>query len=140
MQTMRSRSNALAIMVFFVASPVVLVVDDYDEAREGFAAWLRCCGFGVLLAKSGEEALAVARGSSPDVVLMDLVMPEMDGVEATRRLKADPRTRRIPVLALTGLPPSEEAKRAGCISFLVKPFRPESLTAEINRALADRNR
>jgi CheY-like chemotaxis protein len=114
---------------------LVLVVDDYDDSREVCAECLSVSGFGVLQAGSGAEAIQVALDAAPDLVLMDLTMPGMDGVEATRQLKANPRTRHIPVLAFTGHRQNEEARRAGCVSFIVKPCRPDRLVEEIQRAL-----
>ena len=82
--------------------PLILVVDDYEDAREMYAEYLRFCGFRVAEARNGNEALEQAFTLMPDLILMDLSLPGMDGWEATRQLKADERTRNIPVVALTG--------------------------------------
>ena len=82
--------------------PVVLLVDDYPDAREMYAEYLEFSGFDVVEASNGLEALERAIDATPDVILMDLSLPVMDGWEATRRLKADDRTKHIPVLAVTG--------------------------------------
>lgn len=119
--------------------PLVLVVDDYEDAREMYAEYLVFSGFRVAEAKNGVEALEQAFALSPDVILMDLSLPVMDGWEATRRLKSDERTRKIPVVALTGhalAGHSEGARQAGCDSFVTKPCLPEALVAEVRRMLA----
>src|SRR5262245_60113367 len=80
----------------------VLVVDDYPDAREMYTEYLEFSGFEVVQAGNGIEALERAIDSAPDIILMDLSLPVMDGWEATRRLKADTRTASIPIVALTG--------------------------------------
>jgi len=118
--------------------PLILVVDDYEDAREMYAEYLRFCGFRVAEARSGNEALEQAFSLMPDLILMDLSLPGMDGWEATRQLKADPRTARIPVVALTGhalAGASEGAKKAGCDSFVTKPCLPDDLVVEVRRML-----
>src|SRR5205807_9357571 len=82
--------------------PRVLVVDDYPDAREMYTEYLEFSGFEVVQASNGAEALERAIDTIPDIILMDLSLPVMDGWEATRRLKADRRTWDIPVVALTG--------------------------------------
>src|SRR5438046_8654140 len=82
--------------------PIVLLVDDYPDAREMYAEYLEFSGFDIVQAGNGVEAIERAIDSHPDVILMDLSLPVMDGWEATRRLKADERTNAIPVLAVTG--------------------------------------
>ena len=117
----------------------VLLVDDYQDARQMYAAYLEYSGFAVLQAANGIEALQQAVESSPDIILMDLSLPVMDGWEATRQLKADPRTAGIPVVALTGHTlkgASDVARQVGCDSFLIKPCLPEDLVKEIRRVLA----
>ena len=118
--------------------PLILVVDDYEDAREMYAEYLRFCGFRVAEARNGNEALEQAFTVKPDLILMDLSLPGMDGWEATRQLKADERTRHIPVVALTGhalAGASEGAKRAGCDSFVTKPCLPDELVVEVRRML-----
>lgn len=118
--------------------PLILVVDDYEDAREMCAEYLQFSGFRVASAASGQEALDKAFELLPDVILMDLSLPGMDGWQATRRLKDDERTRAIPVVALTGhalAGHSEGARRAGCDAFLTKPCLPEALVAEVRRQL-----
>ena len=118
--------------------PLILVVDDYEDAREMYAEYLRFCGFRVAEARNGNEALEQAFALMPDLILMDLSLPGMDGWEATRQLKSDERTRNIPVVALTGhalAGASEGAKRAGCDSFVTKPCLPDDLVVEVRRML-----
>ena len=118
--------------------PRVLVVDDYPDAREMYAEYLQYSGFDVIEAGNGIEALERAADSAPDIILMDLSLPVMDGWEATRRLKADKATADIPIVALTGHALAgilEGAKQAGCDSFVTKPCLPEDLVKEIQRVL-----
>jgi len=119
--------------------PIVLLVDDYPDAREMYAEYLEFSGFEIVQAGNGVEAIERTLDSHPDVILMDLSLPVMDGWEATRRLKADERTRDIPVLAVTGhalTGVSNDAKAAGCDGFITKPCLPEDLVAEIRKTLA----
>jgi two-component system cell cycle response regulator DivK len=118
--------------------PRVLLVDDYPDAREMYSEYLQFSGFDVVEAANGIEALQSAIERTPDIILMDLSLPVMDGWEATRRLKADDRTASIPVVALTGhalAGISEGAKRAGCDAFVTKPCLPEDLVKEIRKVL-----
>jgi two-component system, cell cycle response regulator DivK len=120
--------------------PCVLIVDDYPDAREMYSEYLQYSGFDVIEAENGMEALTKAAETAPDIILMDLSLPVMDGWEATRRLKADDRTASIPVVALTGhalAGISEGAKRAGCDAFVTKPCLPEDLVKEIRKVLND---
>jgi CheY-like chemotaxis protein len=118
--------------------PLVLVVEDYQDAREMYAAYLQFSGFDVAEATNGVEAIEKAQTLMPDIVLMDLALPRMDGWEATRRLKGDDRTKNIPVVALTGhalAGHAEGARQAGCDAFVTKPCLPDALVAEIKRLL-----
>lgn len=122
--------------------PVVLLVDDFDDAREMYAEYLTYSGFDVLQAANGVQALQCAFERLPDVILMDLALPLMDGWEVTRRVKADRRTAHIPVMALTGHALSlffEAAQRAGCDAWITKPCLPEDLVREIRRMLGRRD-
>jgi CheY-like chemotaxis protein len=118
--------------------PRVLLVDDYDDAREMYAEYLRFSGFETVQAASGPEAVRRALENPPDIVVMDLSLPVMDGWEATRCLKADERTAGIPVLALSGHASanlSQRAKQAGFDGFVAKPCLPEDLISEIRKVL-----
>jgi two-component system cell cycle response regulator DivK len=119
-------------------APLILVVDDYQDAREMYAEYLQFSGFRVAEARNGNEAVDQAFALKPDLILMDLSLPGMDGWEATRRLKADESTRHIPIVALTGhalAGASDGAKRAGCDSFVTKPCLPDDLVVEVRRML-----
>jgi len=118
--------------------PRVLLVDDYPDAREMYTEYLEFSGFEVVEAGNGMEALQRAVDTAPDIILMDLSLPVMDGWEATRRLKEDARTSSIPVVALTGhalAGISEGAMKAGCDAFVTKPCLPEDLVKEIRKVL-----
>jgi two-component system, cell cycle response regulator DivK len=118
--------------------PCVLLVDDYPDAREMYSEYLQFSGFDVVEAANGIEALQHALDAEPDIILMDLSLPVMDGWEATRRLKSDDRTACIPVVALTGhalAGISEGARKAGCDAFVTKPCLPEDLVKEIRKVL-----
>ncbi len=121
-----------------IERPCVLLVDDYPDAREMYSEYLQFSGFDVVEAANGIEALKHALEAEPDIILMDLSLPVMDGWEATRRLKSDNRTAGIPVVALTGhalAGISEGAKKAGCDAFVTKPCLPEDLVKEIRKVL-----
>lgn len=103
-----------------------------------YATYLTFRGYEVVEASDGAEALEKAESRPPDVIVMDLALPKIDGWEATRRLKAAVATRSIPVIALTGhaLAGHEEgARSAGCDAFLAKPCLPDTLASEIERVL-----
>jgi CheY-like chemotaxis protein len=123
--------------------PLVLVVEDYQDAREMYAAYLQFSGYRVAEATDGFEAIEKTIELLPDIILMDLALPKMDGWEATRRLKSDERTKDIPIVALTGHALAgfaEGARIAGCDAFVTKPCLPDALVAEIQRMLASRPR
>lgn len=122
---------------------LILLVDDFVDNREMYALYLNHSGFEVAEAGTGHEALQQAFSLLPDLIVMDLSLPGLDGWEATRRLKDDERTRHIPVLALTshaleGF--SEGAREAGCDGFVTKPCLPEQLVTEIRAMLAKTRR
>jgi CheY-like chemotaxis protein len=121
----------------------VLLVDDFQDNREMYAEFLRFSGLRVEEAANGHEAIDKATSMAPDLIVMDLSLPGIDGWEATRRLKADPETKHIPVVALTGhalAGYSEGARQAGCDAFVTKPCLPEELLSEIQRMLQRRVR
>ena len=118
---------------------LILVVDDFEDNREIYAQFLRFSGYRVAEAVDGLDALAKAAALRPDLIVMDLSLPRLDGWEATRQLKQDPATSTIPVVALTGhsLGGNEDRARvSGCDSFVTKPCIPADLEAEIRRVLA----
>jgi CheY-like chemotaxis protein len=119
--------------------PLVLIVDDYDDNREMYSSYLEFAGMRVAEAVNGKEALAKTAELMPDLIVMDLSLPGVDGWQATRIIKDDPRTSHILVLALTGHAlegASQGARAAGCDGFLTKPCLPEDLFREIERMLA----
>ena len=118
-------------------APLVLLVDDLDDNRDMYAEMLRRAGYRVVEAENGVEALRQARAERPAIVVMDLSMPVMDGWEAMRKLRADPRTNGIPTIALTGvgLTGHAEAMSSGCVAFLVKPCAPQDLVGVVDMTL-----
>jgi len=122
-------------------TPLVLIVDDFADNREMYSQFLEFSGFRVAEAQNGHEALEKAFALQPDLVVMDLSLPGLDGWEATRRLKSDERTRATPVIALTGhalAGHSKGAIDAGCDAFITKPCLPERLVQEIVSMLKGR--
>jgi len=119
--------------------PLILIVEDQSDLRHLYATQLALSGFDVIEAGNGADAVTETTDRTPDIVLMDLSLPIVDGWEATRRLKSDRRTAHIPVLALTahdGAGELERATRAGCDWFVPKPCPPDALIVEIRRVLA----
>jgi CheY-like chemotaxis protein len=119
--------------------PIVLIAEDQPELRQLYAQQLAISGFDVIEAANGAEAIDLTSARLPDVILMDLSMPIVDGWEATRRLRADSRTAHIPVVALTAHDGSGELQRAtnaGCNWFVPKPCPPAALITEVRRVLS----
>ncbi len=121
-----------------VADPTktVLLVEDNEDNRIIYATALRYAGYQVLEAITGTEGVRKARESLPDMILMDISVPELDGWEATSILKADPSTKHIPIIAVTAhaLPGDQERSReVGCDGYLAKPIPPAVLIGEIDR-------
>jgi two-component system, cell cycle response regulator DivK len=110
---------------------LVLLVEDDRAGRLLYADWLADAGFRVEQAHNGLQALERAFDLLPDAILTDLNIPGIDGYELTRRIKSDPRTASIPILAVTGYAPFTQdparADRAGCDAVLPKPFEPDDL-------------
>src|SRR5215813_8939432 len=116
----------------------ILYVEDNDDNVYMLKNRLSRAGFTVLVATSGTQGLAMAASEQPDLILMDLTLPDIDGEEATRRIKADPVTQRIPVIALTAHAMSgdrEKAIAAGCDDFDTKPVDLERLLGKIEALL-----
>lgn len=116
--------------------PVVLIVDDYPDTCEMYAAYLDLAGFRSLKANDGYEALRVAAEYLPDVILMDLGLPGIDGYEVTKRLKSDLRTRDIPVIALTAHATPQQFDQlvaSGFDDLILKPCLPDALAEEVER-------
>lgn len=120
------------------ATPLVLVVDDFAAGRELCAEYLLFRGYEVATAADGAEALERAFALRPDAILMDLSLPAIDGWEATRRLRADRRTRGIKIIALTAHALETERDRAlaaGCDEVVTKPIVPKELERVVRRQL-----
>ena len=118
----------------------VLLVDDNDDNRTIYRTILEHTGYRVLQCPDGRSALECVRAESPDLVLMDISMPGLDGWEVTRILKADPSTSGIPVLALTARAMPEDRVRgqtAGFETYLTKPIEPRQVLEEVKRVLGD---
>jgi CheY-like chemotaxis protein len=118
--------------------PKVLLVEDSEESRDGLARHLRRRGYEPLIAVDGHQALEVARAEAPDLILMDMSLPILDGWEATRELKAAPETRGIPVIALTAHAMAgdrEKALEAGCDDYDTKPVEFARLLVKIESLL-----
>jgi CheY-like chemotaxis protein len=120
------------------ASPTILVVDDYSDNRALLSACLRGEGYEVVEARDGRECLREANRSSPDLILMDLAMPGMDGVEAARQIRQRDVLARTPIFAISAYATREvkaDALAAGCAEVFVKPLDIESLLGKIRSAL-----
>ena len=118
--------------------PTILLVEDNELNRDMLSRRLVRNGYDVLIAEDGAKGLSAATDGKPDLILMDMSLPGMDGWEATRRLKAEPQTRAIPVIALTAHAMSsdrEKAVAAGCDDYDTKPVELERLLAKIERLL-----
>ncbi len=115
-----------------------MLVDDDKHAREGYQLYLSGKGFRVYTFDGGADALAFARSSNPDLVVLDLGLPDVDGWEVARRLKGDARTKDIPIIAFSGRSLHHEqvsALRAGCDVHLTKPCSPDRLLGAIRKLL-----
>jgi two-component system cell cycle response regulator DivK len=126
-------------MTVQVKRPCVLIVEDYALARAMYRATLEYSGFDVVEAADGVEALLRVRDVVPDLILMDLSMPLMDGWEATSHLQSDSRTAGIPIVVLSASSRNgieEEIKRAGCAALVSKPCLPDELVQKIRHCLS----
>jgi CheY-like chemotaxis protein len=124
------------------SAPLVLLVDDNEDNRELYGQILLFKGFRVETAVNGEEALEKTANCAPDVIVMDLAMPRMDGWEAMRRLRSTAATCDIPIIVLTAFASRdarERAEGAGCDVFLEKPFLPDVLEAAVRMMLQRRS-
>ena len=118
--------------------PSILLVEDNEMTRDMLSRRLQRKGYSVLIAVDGEQGLATAYSEMPDLILMDISLPFIDGYEVTRRLKANPRTKHIPVIALTAhalLTDRDKAMRAGCNDYDTKPVDFARLTEKIETLL-----
>ena len=120
--------------------PRILIVEDDELNRDSLRRLLRRRGFEIVLAVDGSEGVAVARAEAPDLILMDMSLPGLDGWEATRRLKGDPETRAIPIIALTAhamASDRDKALAAGCDDYDTKPIDLDRLLPKIGALLPD---
>ena len=119
-------------------SPIILLVDDNDINLKVLHQTLEGHGYELLVARSGEDALRIARKANPDLILLDIMMPGIDGYETCARLKADETTRNAVVIFLTALQNTEEKVRGlsmGAMDFITKPFDPEEIVARVSLQL-----
>lgn len=123
-------------------SRLILIAEDDVDNREGYAEYLAFLGYRVAQAGNGQEALEAARRLHPDVILLDLALPIMDGWDVARQVKADPATRDILLIALSACVFPDDVERAtasGCELFLDKPIYPQAVAEAIERLLSERN-
>lgn len=117
--------------------PKVLVIDDEPEILILVESRIRSQGYDVVTAGGGKRGLELAKDQSPDLILLDLLMPEIDGYEVMKRLKADDDTKDIPVILFTAAPPEEVTKKGGqvidAVDFVIKPFDEKALLFLVNR-------
>ena len=116
----------------------ILMVEDTEDNRQIIRDLVSAVGYELIEAADGAEGLAMAEREKPDLILMDIQLPIMDGYETTRRIKANPALKHIPVIAVTSYALSgDEAKTraAGCDAYVAKPFSPRQLLAKINELL-----
>ena len=116
----------------------ILVIEDQEDNRAILRDLLDAAGFDYVEAVNGLEGVAAAGRERPDLILMDIQLPEIDGYEATRRIKADPALRSIPIIAVTSYALSGDeakAREAGCDDYVTKPFSPRQLLAKIREYL-----
>jgi len=116
----------------------ILVVEDHADNRQIIRDMLAPTGYEITEVENGEEALAAIANQRPDLILMDIQLPVMDGYETARRIKADPALRSIPIIAVTSYALSGEEKKAraaGCDEYVPKPFSPRQLLAKIRNFL-----
>jgi CheY-like chemotaxis protein len=115
---------------------IILVAEDHLDSRDALRALLEAFGFRVLVAVNGRQAVEMATMDHPDLVLMDIMMPEMDGFEATRALRGDARTANMPLIAVTAMEGAQQlALQAGADDFVRKPVDIRGLIAKVHRYL-----
>ena len=120
------------------AAPTILVIQDYSDTRRLLSGMLRYRGFNVVEAEDGLEGLLKAGANYPDLIILDLAMPEMDGVEAARRIHAQPKLAHTPIFVISAFVTEEvekDVRAAGCVEVFPKPFDVDELLAKINATL-----
>lgn len=116
----------------------ILIVEDQEDNRKILRDLLTSAGFALLEATTGEEGVSLAETEHPDLILMDIQLPGLDGYEATRRIKATPALRHIPIIAVTSYALSGDdvkAREAGCDAYVTKPYSPRALLAKVREYL-----
>ena len=116
----------------------ILVVEDQEDNRRILRDLLSSADYDIIEAEDGEAALAAAVAQRPDLILMDIQLPKLDGYEATRRLKADPALKHIPIIVVTSYALSgdeDKARAAGCDAYVTKPYSPRQLLLKIREFL-----
>ena len=116
----------------------ILVVEDHEENRRIMHDLLTTAGFEMIEAHTGEDGVRAAEAERPDLILMDIQLPGLDGYEATRQIKAKPELRAIPIIAVTSYALSGDegkAREAGCDEYVAKPFSPRALLAKVRELL-----
>ena len=116
----------------------ILVIEDQEDNRQIVRDLMTASGYELIEATTGEEGLNVAAREQPDLILMDIQLPGIDGYEVTRRIKADPKLKKIPIIAVTSYALSGDDKKAfaaGCDGYVTKPYSPRLLLAKIREYL-----
>ena len=120
----------------------ILLVEDHPANVEMLTMGLEFLGYAVTVAGDGNEAVEMAASQLPDLIVMDILLPNVNGLEATARIRSNPKTRAIPILAATALAmpgDMEKCLESGCDAYLAKPFTPKQLAAAIEKLLKDRS-
>jgi CheY-like chemotaxis protein len=109
----------------------ILIIDDHPDLREALRLLIGFMGFAGITAKNGKDGVDTAIAEKPDLIMMDFAMPEMDGFEATKILRAATETKKIPIIAVTAMPNIKSCIEVGCNDYIVKPFTPDKLLRKI---------
>ena len=131
--------EAQVAMKYARTQATILLVEDFDDTRLMMKLWLMKKGYRVVEAESGEEAITLAERQHPDLIIMDMMMPGLSGLDATRRIREDQSLQRTPIVAVSAYGADEyraKAIAAGCDEYVSTPFEPDALGALIKRLLA----
>lgn len=118
--------------------PVILLAEDNEANIDSFSSYLKAKGYHLLFAKDGQQAIAITKAEHPDLILMDVQMPVMDGLEAIKQIRLDPDVADIPIIALTALAMTGDRERcldAGANEYLQKPLKLKQLATSIQQIL-----
>ena len=132
-------SNVIAQDYRLHALPKILLVEDFDDTRLMMRMWLEKRGYNVVEAETGEEAITLAQREAPDLIIMDVMMPGMNGLDATQRIRQYQALRRTPIVAVSAYGADEYrrlALQAGCDEYVSTPFEPDALATLIKSLLA----